>query len=293
MTSYDVPLVNLYRERRMVSLGDPPRGENLRTRCERAAACWEHLGAEAVPPEGTAAAELSPPWVGSSYEIGRTVVVMENLRHYGGFDLLGTSGRGMRHLGMLAREQLAGRRRRLFASGTYRGTDVWPRALDYAALWLGAVGVIGVGASSPASEVEQRITALDHVAIVQHVKCSPATRGSEQPRAMWANCGQHVLAHELAILRPRRLVVLGTGDNARAMWELVLRRPARVIDRATLRIGQRVLAVTVASTESPWGAVDVLVAPHPAGRGGNARGLLARARELFGRMPSASATAPT
>lgn len=60
-TRYDALLVNLYRERGMVSLADPPSGENLRTRCERASACWKDLGAEAVPAKGTAAAELSPP----------------------------------------------------------------------------------------------------------------------------------------------------------------------------------------------------------------------------------------
>jgi hypothetical protein len=140
-TAYDVPLVDLYRERGLVGRDDPPRGEHLPTRCSRAHACWAGLEARFIPAKGSVASELSAPWIGPAYNVGLTVVVMENLRHYGGFDLHGDTGRGMRHLGTLAWRHLTEGRRRLFATDIYRGTDVWSRALDYAAIWMGAEGL--------------------------------------------------------------------------------------------------------------------------------------------------------
>ena len=93
-SDYDVPLVDLYRARGLVGREDPPRGEHLPTRCSRARACWAGLDARFIPPEGSAASELSPPWIGPAYNVGRAVVVMENLGHYGGLDLNGDTGRG-------------------------------------------------------------------------------------------------------------------------------------------------------------------------------------------------------
>lgn len=279
---FDVPLVALYRGLGLVSQGDPPRGEHLPTRCECANTCWAGLDANHVPKVEDRAAELSPPWIGSKYRDGRTVIVMENLVHYGGFDLRANATSGMRHLGWLARQQLRDGRRRIFRSGAYRGTDVWPRALAYASLWLGADPAIVRGPAADHPAEKPLVTALDHVAIVQHVKCSPGTRRSEQPQSMWDTCGGHILAGELAILRPERIIVLGTGDNANALWRHVLPGARSNLAEAGMRVGRRTARVTLWAVEAPWGAaVRVLVVPHPAGLGGNARGLIDLARGVF------------
>ena len=40
--------------------------------------------------------------------------------------------------------------------------------------------------------------------------------------AMWERCGSHILKKELAILKPARLLILGTSDNAWYLSEHVL-----------------------------------------------------------------------
>ena len=100
---------------------------------------------------------------------------------------------------------------------------------------------------------------------------------------MWQHCGRHVLASELALLAPQRILVLGTGDNARAMREHGLRGPERDLRRGSVRVGRRELRATLSKTDAAWGTVDLLVAPHPAGPGGNARSLLACVGSLFTR----------
>ncbi len=191
--------------------------------------------------------------------------MLENLRNYGGFDLRVDATKGMRKLGWLARQQLAEGRRRLFGDGKYRGTDVWPRALAYAGVWLEVLGVLPAGDGRGALSAAVLAAALEHVAIVQHVKCSPRTTKSEQSAEMWQHCGRHVRTDELAILRPIRVLVLGTGDNARAMQAHVLRGASSVMGRRTIVVGSRQLAITRSTTATPWGAVDLLVAPHAAG----------------------------
>jgi hypothetical protein len=288
VTAYDVPLVDLYRKRELLSVDDPPRSRHLPTMCPKASLCWAGLAVTHQPPEGTDASELSAPWIGSAYDAGRTVIVLENLRNYGGFDLRIEASKGMRFLGRVAHYQLAEGRRRLFGSKTYRGTDVWPRALAYAAIWLDSVGVLAKTGPTEVVSSAALSAAQDHVAIVQHVKCSPRTPGSEQTPAMWENCGRLVLADELAILRPARLLVLGTGDNARAMREHVLKGPAGQRRQVTATVGSRSRAITLMTIDSTWGPVEVVVAPHPAGQGGNSRKLLDLLRQVL-----APATMPT
>ncbi len=289
---FDVPLVTLYRERGLIGLEDPPRARHLPTQCPQSQQCWPRLLAADVPGADMDQSELSPPWIGPRYRDGETAIVLENLRNYGGFDLRVDATKGMRKLGWLARQQLGEGRRRLFGGGTYRGTDVWPRALAYAAIWLDALGVLPAGGAKGAPSPAVLSAALEHVAILQHVKCSPKSAKSEQSAAMWQRCGRHVLADELAILRPLRVLVLGTGDNARAMEAHVLRGASSVVGRGTIPVGGRQLAITRSTTATPWGAVDLLVAPHPAGKGGNSRKLPDLLRHLLGAVGAVNAVPP-
>jgi len=117
VTSFDDALVRLYRERGLLTADDRP--VHLSTACPRASACWAGQSAERHPKEGTPAAALSPPHVGERFEEGHLVVLLENLRNYGGWDLGPQAKVGMRFLAAHARDDLANGKRVLFRGDGY------------------------------------------------------------------------------------------------------------------------------------------------------------------------------
>lgn len=280
---YDASLVALYQQQGLLDGSGSPT--YLPEDCPMSSPCWAHLTAEHRPPRDAPASRLSPPWIGPRYAEGRTLVLMENLRHYGGFDLGPDAKRGMRYLGQIARAQLLEGRRRFFRGNTswgapYRGTDVWPQALAYAAGWLDAAGFPAQWSSPGRATDASLAQALDLVAIAQHVKCSPMTPKSDQDHEMWEQCGAHVLAHEIALLQPARIIVLGTSDNARALRQHVL--PDRLGEprRCAVPIGKGLMHLVLEERTAAYGTVRVLVVPHPARPGGTSRKLVASARDL-------------
>jgi hypothetical protein len=170
----------------------------------------------------------------------------------------------------------------LFPNPKYRGTNVWYRAVVYATAWLACDGIIAPpGSVTRAHDPAALAASLDFIAIVQHVKCSPRGGRSDQNPAMWRECGPHVLAHELAVLRPTRVIVLGRGDNAQALRELIMPRRIGDLRTQTIGSGRRRAFVELETRTGPFGPVDVLVAPHPAAPGGTSRAITAAVRAML------------
>lgn len=120
-------------------------------------------------------------------------------------------------------------------------------------------------------------TAFERASEVQRqLRCEREGRSDQNP-AMWRECGPHVLAHELAVLRPAPVIVLGRGDNARAFKRLF---PYAVgAPRSpTVKAGRGLADLEFETRAAPFGPVDVLVTPHPAARGGTARAIIAAVR---------------
>jgi uracil-DNA glycosylase len=96
----------------------------------------------------------------------------------------------------------------------------------------------------PPSDVEPDPRALlgflEHIARVQTIKCSPRDRPAGQPTsAMWRQCPPRYLSGELAILRPRTLLVFGTGpwDAMNAIGEIALEVDESVFSYGTFTAG--------------------------------------------------------
>ncbi len=277
MSAFDPALVRLYQEKRLVTdLGTPA---HLPSACERASVCWGGQPAERHPSPGQPAAALSPPHIGADFAKGRLVVLLENLRNYGGWDLGPDPKVGMRFLAASARAGFAQGHKVLFRGGAYSGTQVWHRAILYAATWLAIDRVADGDPTTVTPEALAR--AMDLVAIAQHVKCSPVGGRSEQTPAMWAECGRHLLAGELSVLQPDRVIVVGAGDNARAVRDRVLPELRSTLGTREVQLGRKRSRVTLERRAGPSGEVTVLFVPHPATPGGTSGRLLDGVRELL------------
>jgi hypothetical protein len=273
MAAEDARLLPLYRERKL--LADDLTSVHLPTECPKHAICWK--GAEARAPSDKAA-ELSAPWIGSHYGMGRLVVVLENLRDFGGWDLRDTDAtKGMRYLGCRARENFAVGRKVLFKGKKNGGTRVWYQIASYAATWLATAGFLAKSWSKEEGVPKAALAeAFDWIAIVQHVKCSPLENRSNASDAMWGQCGAYVLKGELEVLAPKRLIVAGVRRNAGAIRARVLvggwqAKPALAVEGTKMSL----------SLETR-GSVAMAVVPHPASHGGTSRKLVAAFRDLVG-----------
>jgi hypothetical protein len=281
MSEFDDALVSAYQRQGLLTADRA--AVRLSTACPRASLCWADEAAARHPAPDMPAAALSAPHVGRRYKEARLLVLLENLFDYGGFDLGPNATVGMRFLADHARTGFGQGHKVLFRGDGYSGTRVWYQATAYAGAWLAQLGLleakwVGRGELAGANLAD----ALDLVAFAQHVKCSPAGARSHQNAAMWSECGRHVLAEELDVLRPERLLVVGTGDNAGAVREHVLPGDATVICRKTVKVGRRtVLLQREERITRAGGRVEVVCVPHPAMPGGASRALVEAVRELL------------
>lgn len=277
--TFDPQLVGAYRARGL--LDDGGRAVHLPTACPRCSACWAGEDPSRVPPPDHKghAGRLSAPWIGYEYQRGRLVVVLENLRNYGGWDLRADADKGMRYLGRCARAGFSEGHRVLFRGGAYAGTRVWTQAVSYAATWLATSRFLTTtwsGVGVPGAALAE---AMDLIAMVQHVRCSPLGHRSNASAAMWTECGRHVLRDELRILGPARMIVLGRDRNAGALAAHVLPH-GRVVHERTVRLGSRTSTVRLERRMLEDRSVDVAVVQHPASPGGTSRALVGALRDL-------------
>lgn len=245
MADFDVDLRQHYIA---AGLYDGKQATVIADACKCAAFCWAGESDARRPACGSERSHAYLPWIGPHYTATRLVVVGENLYEHGGWE-------AMRSLVSQAKAYLVeGRRRMNFGVKTYKGTLFYSRAAEYAHLWLATAG-------RPTSLAE----VFDHVAVTNHVKCSPESdpRGRSRPNeVMWSRCGRHVLVEELRILGARRVLLVGTSWNAWAFREQVWPDLAS----AGPRVGQVELLRDRVGRE-------VLVVPHPASFGGAARSI--------------------
>lgn len=257
-------------------------GLPLHRRCTHCDTCWE--GARnRFPLETGAASHIARPWVGGRYDLGRVLVLGENLNEHGGYpaivELAGAAQNAVRD----------GWRRIRFGNSfkEYPGSMLWHRLACYTAAILEAVpatqeqiAVVWGKDGYPTRDSAAR--AFDFVAFTNHIKCSPTGSNSEQTAAMWQHCGPHILRRELEILQPLRVVILGNSDNA--WW----------FERSILDSGfmQRRTIGRVLSAEGRISGreIQLYVLPHPQARGGASRTILKDLRQIAVEVESAGQT---
>ena len=272
-----IELRRVYGERGLVAeTGPAPR---LSQSCAHRGSCWK--GHETRRPAAESVAdELAAPWIGNQYERCRTAVVLENLNEYGGWDAMG-------NLARYARSEFQRGKRMLFAGKyedgrKYRGTIAWTQALSYAVAWLALEGEL-----PDARDAQGKITckalaaAVDRVAIVQHVKCSPMGDRSRPSKAMWEHCGGHLLGEELRILQPRRIIVLGVDNNLGGLRRLL---GLQEVAQNSTQLGKTTMRCLLLEASG----VRALAVPHPTSRGGSSAKLVAAAARLLGGTQLAS-----
>lgn len=162
--------------------------------CPNAGACW----ADEPQPEADDPQELEFPWLGTGYP--RTRILALGMAAWGSHAALSEWD--------ITRRAIALQRGQTRENFTRR----FPDALaDYSHALLSSQA--GRDPSSP-PDTEQRVEARLNIGLLQSVKCSPKSRGTDAPnRTMWTHCPPLILKEELEALRPRVLLVLGSPQR--------------------------------------------------------------------------------
>lgn len=217
----------------------------LHMSCLNAKACWQ--GIESRYPADLARSGISRPWIGSKYEALRLVVIGINQNQWGGLTALEELVRGARGQFDIPRRHAS-------------GSSLWHRVACYSAAFCEAAGVLNLSWGSdgfPAlADVGQ---AFEFIAYTNQIKCSPAGDRGKPSKAMWNQCGRHVLKDELNALKPQTLLVLGKGDNTNCLNQSVLNNSLRLESRGRVQEGVAVVA---------GHDLAVYVVPHPTAFGG-------------------------
>lgn len=278
--TFDAALLDAYVELGLISADQKP--VHLPTACPMCTTCWKGAS-ERVPPMGSPASEISGPWIGAEYAPGGVLVLLINMNEYGGWDLRQDAEVGMRHLGRSARASFLKGARLLFGGPGYRGTMVWVGAVSYAASWLADRSDAASAHDADRFSGAALADAMDRIVITQHIKCSPSGSASAPTPEMWRACGPHVLRKELEILRPGKIIVVGSGENDSRLRDLLpSRERGRMLERM-VTVGTKNLALRL-ELQRPLDAhhaVDVLTVPHPATPGGTSGALLQAVGEMF------------
>lgn len=187
--------------------GDEWRPVPLCEECRYRASCWNP---ETRRPDDPLLKGASLPWVGAEFARDRVVVVAMNQANAGGpltqFDV----SRNMR-------EQV-GEGRRSWAGSSFG---------DAVARYVASVLRSMRGQSQhPLPERDELFSAWDACAVLEAVKCSPASPSgadrhrSTPTRGMWERCPPFLLPKELEILAPRAVIALGRQVAFQALFRL-------------------------------------------------------------------------
>lgn len=193
----------MYAKAGLIIDGDAPP---LWDCCPRSGECWR-TALDPRPSRADGRAGVALPWIGPAYRLGGVAVVALNLRDAGGLLVeyaitCRTAGEGSQLSCLAAGSRMAHRSRVAYASARSAG------AIQD---WIYGESIRD--RKNPTDLVE----VLDATVRLQAVKCSPQDGGRSTPTdAMSSNCPPLLLEAELAILKPRGLLVLGT-----AAWHAV------------------------------------------------------------------------
>ena len=110
------------------------------------------------------------------------------------------------HLMEVAKKELPLGKKKLFKNKTYKGSMLFYQIERFA----------NILCTSKLSDFKDTHgESLEYIAYSNHIKCSPDNRKSKvnPSKKMWENCGNHILSHEIEILKPKYLFILGESNN--------------------------------------------------------------------------------
>ncbi len=187
-------------------LGDPLP---LFRACRHCDSCWAPVPQSEVPrPEN---AEVSVPWIGSSYFIDRICALAINSNRYGALGGHWWITRG--HI----RDLRAGIKPR---GGFAYGTGSILAAIE--------ASLHGQPLPEEPPNLDLIADAWHSTAFQESVKCAPEVGRGTPTGAMWQNCPSTYLLEELRLLQPRVLLLVGRTDVAPRVLDLI---DATEIDR--------------------------------------------------------------
>lgn len=196
-------LVDLYRS---LDLLPKDRDAPLCRVCPNRRECWKNTRS----PDNFRQAGISVPWIGRAYGRNRVLIVATNFNDWGGLDANWHECQENQHAFENRRPGLGGRS---FADGAFR----------YANLAIASIRGRGLPADWRHPDRKDLAPLIDTVAFLQAVKCSPGSARSNPTEAMRQRCPPFLLKRELAILRPRVVLLLGRStvrDPVRKMLQV-------------------------------------------------------------------------
>lgn len=243
------------------------QGLPLHRYCPRREMCWRDVR-EGFPPED-ASSHAPRPWVGSAYNELKLLVVGINLNWDGGYGELIDLVRD-------AQSELRRGRKKHFMKPTYGGTLFYHRAASYAVVFLEHAGLVrATWGNDRLPSNDDCASALEFIALSEHVKCSPHWYRSVPTEGMWQTCGRYVLRVEIKLLKPAMLLVMGSV-NAEKLRDGVLDKFFAGDAHRQVKSGQgRVEEVSF----------RVFEVPHPAQGAGISRDIIDSLRVLLPHKP--------
>ena len=196
----------LYTQREFIS--EAGEAQALHLHCEHRDACWKGVEKQHFPPLTDESSHVSCPWVGPRYHALRLLCIGINLNQDSGLSLIARLVKAVKE------EICSGRKRVNFGAENYGGSMLWYRMGCYAALFAQYQGLMDLSADGgkvPARE--DVVQAFDFLAYTNHIKCSPHHKDGRPTQEMWRHCGRHVLRDEIAVLKPKHILVLGKSKN--------------------------------------------------------------------------------
>jgi hypothetical protein len=223
----------------------------LRRNCSKGSECWKNID---LSDNGYG---MIRPWIGKHYLESRTLVLGINMNDCGGLYALENL---IDNEDNAARKALKAGQYKHFIDHehNYNGTIFYYRLAH-----LGAVVEHLVKGTNPEAlhgEASAVADGFDWIAYTNHVKCSPKGNRSKPSGSMWQNCGKHILRQELSLLRPRYIVVFGTGDNFHYLCQSVL------WDETSADFSQ-IGKIKLAAGDYNGASLKVIGMPHPAAPG--------------------------
>jgi hypothetical protein len=219
---------------------------------------------------------LPRPWVGPLYGDLRLVCLAINMNENGG-------RLACEELVTEARERIREGCTRVKFKGAprYAGTFLYHRMGSYAVEIAAHAGYVAPPPSGQKADLAQVANAYDWLAYTNHVKCSARNGERSKPTPeMWEQCGAFILRPELALLRPRTVLILGSGQNA---WFF----SNHVVDQGTWNKPPPREGILIGSAAIAGQSVRVIVVPHPAAFGGMALKHVMDLREALQGLPPA------
>lgn len=247
--------------------------------CPNARACWPEnhwLNRNGVNHDEGERTSLPRPWVGPNYEDLRLVCLAINMNDSGGREECAS-------LVTESRERIREGYTRVRFRGAphYAGTFLYHRMGSYAVEIAAHAGYVARPPSGQKADFAQVAEVFDWLAYTNQVKCSENNGERSKPTSeMWERCGAFILRPELALLRPRTVLILGSGQNA---WFFFNRVADSGSESESLRLGK----IRIGNAAIAGKPVRVIMVPHPSAPGGMALKHVMDLREaLQGLLPA-------